>query len=93
MNIISSISAIVFLATPHRGTSLAEILNRILAVSIFTHSSKQYIADLNRNSPALEEINEQFRHIAPRLRIVSFYETLQTTIGVKKMVCIPSFYR
>jgi hypothetical protein len=77
-SIVRSISAIMFLATPHRGTGLAEALNRILTVSF--QSRKSFIMDLNKGSPALEEINEQFRHIAPRLSIVSFYETLATSV-------------
>jgi hypothetical protein len=76
----------LFLSTPHRGTHLAEILNRILTVSVFNHSPKQYIAELKNNSPTLEEINEQFRNIAPKLQIVSFFETKPTAIGPKKMV-------
>ena len=75
----------MFLATPHRGTNLAELLNRILSVSF--QSPKNFIVDLNKSSPALEELNEQFRHIAPKLSIVSFYETLYTTVGLKKLVC------
>jgi hypothetical protein len=75
----------MFLATPHRGTNLAELLNRILSVSF--QSPKNFIFDLNKSSPALEELNEQFRHIAPKLSIVSFYETLYTTVGLKKLVC------
>ena len=77
--IVESASAMIFLATPHRGTNLAEILNRIL--SILFQPSRDFIADLNKSSPALEEINEQFRHIAPRLSIWSFYETLATPVG------------
>ncbi|KAK3941809.1 NACHT and WD domain protein [Diplogelasinospora grovesii] len=82
-SIIKSITAITFLATPHRGTNLAKILNRILQSAVVT-GPKQYITDLSRNSPALQKLNEQFRHIAPRLDIVSFYETLPTAIGLKK---------
>lgn len=80
--IIKAISAITFLATPHRGTSLAQTLNRILD-SIMITNSKQYVADLVKNSLTLQKLNEQFRHIAPRLDIVSFYETLPTPIGLK----------
>jgi WD40 repeat protein len=85
-SIVRSISAIMFLATPHRGTNLAEILNRVLTVSF--QSTKNFITDLNKSSPALEEINEQFRHIAPKLSIVSFYETLATTVGPKKIMVL-----
>lgn len=83
--IIRSISAMVFLATPHRGTNLAEVLNRLLIVLF--QPSQDFIADLNKNSSAIEELNEQFRHIAPKLSIWSFYETLATPVGpIKFMV-------
>ena len=82
-HIIRSISAMVFLGTPHRGTNLAGVLNRLLTVSL--QSSRGFIADLNKSSPALEELNEQFRHIAPKLSIWSFYETLATSVGLMKV--------
>lgn len=80
--IIRAISAITFLATPHRGTNLAELLDRILR-STFLTNSKLYISELAKNSFTLQKLNEQFRHIAPRLDIVSFYETQSTSIGLK----------
>ncbi|KAI0967869.1 hypothetical protein F4678DRAFT_444830 [Xylaria arbuscula] len=85
-NVIEAVSAIMFLSTPHRGTNLAEILNRVLAVSF--QSTKDYIRDLRKSSPAIEELNEQFRHLAPRLSIWSFYETLATSIGGKKIMVL-----
>lgn len=83
-SIIKAISAITFLATPHRGTTLAQTLNLILD-SLMITNAKQYITDLTKNSLTLQKLNEQFRHIAPRLDIVSFYETLPTTIGMKRI--------
>ncbi|KAI4246284.1 MAG: hypothetical protein L6R42_009935 [Xanthoria sp. 1 TBL-2021] len=80
--IIKAISAITFLATPHRGTKLADLLDRILR-STFLTNSKLYVSELAKNSFTLQKLNEQFRHIAPRLEIVSFYETQSTTIGLK----------
>lgn len=85
-DIIQSTCSIIFLATPHRGTNLAEVLNRILRASIFSHSPKQYITELQRNSPTLQDINDQFRNISSDLQIVSFFETKPTTVGPKKMV-------
>ncbi|KAI2467412.1 hypothetical protein F4781DRAFT_311348 [Annulohypoxylon bovei var. microspora] len=85
-SIISSISAVIFLSTPHRGTNLAEILNNLLAISF--QSSKNFISDLYKSSPAIEELNEQFRHLAPKLSIWSFYETLATSIGPKKIMVV-----
>ena len=81
--ITKAISAMIFLATPHRGTNLAETLNRILQAS-FVSNSKQYITDLTQNSFILQKLNEQFRHVAPKLDIVSFYETRPTPIGFKR---------
>lgn len=46
-------------------------------------NSKQYVAELATNSLTLQKLNEQFRHIAPKLDIVSFYETQPTSIGIK----------
>lgn len=83
---VSAISAIIFLSTPHRGSNLAETLNRVLSASF--QSPKSFISDLVTCSPAIEELNEQFRHHVPRLSIWSFYETLVTPIGPKKMMVL-----
>ncbi|PGH23163.1 hypothetical protein AJ80_02799 [Polytolypa hystricis UAMH7299] len=79
-DIVMSIHGILFLSTPHRGSNLAEILERILAASIIC-PPKQYIAELKNNSRTLEDINEHFRNIAPKLTIFSFFETAQTAFG------------
>lgn len=84
-NIVNSISSIVFLSTPHRGTHLAETLNRILQVSFMT-SPTQFIAELAGGSQTLQKLNEQFRHVAPRLQIVSFYETRPTPLIKKTQI-------
>lgn len=81
-SIIKAICGITFLATPHRGTNLAALLNKILNSTLLSNS-KQYITELSQNSVALQKLNDQFRHIAPRLDIVSFYETQPTPIGMK----------
>ncbi|KAI8633638.1 hypothetical protein F5Y19DRAFT_247067 [Xylariaceae sp. FL1651] len=79
--LMSSIKSVLFLATPHRGTDLAEILNRVLSISVFGHTPKDYVAELTRNSSTIDELNESFRHHASKLQIFSFYETLSTQIG------------
>lgn len=78
---MGSTKAVVFLATPHRGSDLAPYLNRLLSVG-FGSSSKQYVAELHGPSNFLRNVNEQFRHVAHKLDIFSFYETLQTPLGV-----------
>lgn len=83
--IIKSVSSIIFLSTPHRGTNLAETLNRILQVSFVTNPM-QFIAELAAGSQTLQKLNEQFRHVAPKLQIVSFYETRPTTVFKKTQI-------
>lgn len=79
--IVSMVKAVLFLAAPHRGTDLAETLNKLLSSSVFGHSPKDYVTELARRSPTIDELNEAFRHHASKLQIFSFYETLTTTIG------------
>ncbi|KAK4201517.1 hypothetical protein QBC40DRAFT_223212 [Triangularia verruculosa] len=75
--IIKAVSSIIFLSTPHRGSNLAEVLNRILQVS-FVSNPMRFISELAIGSQTLQKLNEQFRHIAPRLQVASFYETRPT---------------
>ncbi|KAJ3578212.1 hypothetical protein NPX13_g2351 [Xylaria arbuscula] len=77
--IIAAVSSMIFLSTPHRGTNLAEALNRILRVS-FVSNPMQFISELSAGSQTLQKLNEQFRHVAPRLEVVSFYETRPTSM-------------
>lgn len=85
-SMVNSISAVIFLSTPHRGSNLAEALNRIVSATF--QSSKSFISDLQKSSVIIEELNEQFRHLAPALSIWSFYETLATSIGPRKLMVL-----
>jgi len=78
--IMSMIKAVLFLATPHRGTDLAGTLNKLLSSSVFGHSPKEYVMELAKRSPTINELNEAFRSHAPKLQIFSFYETLATAM-------------
>jgi len=81
-HIVQAITSIIFLSTPHRGTNLADTLNRILQVSFIT-SPKQFVAELAAGSQTLQKLNEQFWHVAPKLQIISFYETRPTPMFKK----------
>ncbi|MCJ1396007.1 hypothetical protein MMC18_008893 [Xylographa bjoerkii] len=87
-NVVSAVRAVLFLSTPHRGTNLAVVLNRILAASFLGHNSKPYIAELVKSSSTIEALNEDFRCIAPKLDLFCFYETLQTTVALKSMMVL-----
>ena len=87
-DLIRAVSGIIFLSTPHRGSNLAEVLNKILSACIFAFSPKEYISELRTNSPTLQDINEQFRHLAPNVSLISFYETLKTAIGPSQVMVL-----
>ncbi|KAE9379835.1 hypothetical protein N431DRAFT_476914 [Stipitochalara longipes BDJ] len=72
------IATFIFLATPHRGTPIAEIFDGISGKNI---PARTFIAEMRPNSAALEELNEKFCHDASNLLIFSFYETRKTEIG------------
>lgn len=77
----------MFLATPHKGSALAQTLNNIIKATP-GGSAKTYVAELERNSSSLQDINEQFRNICADLELVSLHETIKTSIGagIKRMV-------
>ena len=70
---------IYFLATPHRGSDSAKLLNNILHIA---HSSRAYVADLERGSGAIQTINDEFRNYSMDIDLWSFYETQKLKIGV-----------
>ncbi|KAF2671659.1 hypothetical protein BT63DRAFT_398038 [Microthyrium microscopicum] len=82
-DIISSISAIIFLATPNRSHDMESIMERILTVSVSEHPVEYYRSsgEIWDGSELANSINEQFRHFASRLEILSYYETLSTPIA------------
>lgn len=79
------IRAIFFLATPHRGSDYASMLNNVLSVS-GVMSSRHYISDLRTGSVSIQAINDQFGEHAHDLPIFSFYETLKTNLGISIVV-------
>lgn len=86
----NAVYGIVFLATPHNGSSLAtsgNIVAKIARVLSPLNPPQVIIETLRRDSKVLFEITEDFNVMASRLEIVSFYETKMTKIGPwRKMV-------
>ncbi|KAJ9143353.1 GPI inositol-deacylase [Pleurostoma richardsiae] len=71
MALADRFAAIYFLATPHRGSDSAKMLKNILRVT----SERAYVGDLERNSGAIQVINDEFRHVSGKIELWSFYET------------------
>ena len=90
--IVSRVHGMLFLSTPHKGSNYAHILNNILNAAPTT-AQKIYVSELELNSTSLQDINEQFRTMCGELTLVSFYESLKTSIGpaVKRFVRVPCF--
>ncbi|CAG8902274.1 unnamed protein product [Penicillium egyptiacum] len=65
------ITALYFLATPHRGADSAKMLKNLLKVAY----DRAYVGDLEPNSGAVQVINDEFRHFSADLELWSFYET------------------
>ncbi|KAI0400118.1 hypothetical protein F4802DRAFT_620340 [Xylaria palmicola] len=81
------IQCMFFLATPHRGSDSARLLNNILKASLF-YSSRQYIVDIFKGSASLQVINDEFSAFADKLQLWSFYETLKTRTSPTSSVLI-----
>ena len=69
--IVQLIKGMVFLGTPHRGSDQASALNNLLKAKF--KSSADFFVELRKGSPVVQDINDRFRHIAPKLAIASFY--------------------
>jgi triacylglycerol esterase/lipase EstA (alpha/beta hydrolase family) len=70
--LVRNFKAIVFLGTPHRGTDLAGLLNRLLTVAF---SRRVFVTELVANSDSIRAINDAFRHRSSALQLISFTES------------------
>ena len=77
--------AIFFLATPHRGADLAQLLSKILQV---TSGARPFVNDLHRNSLATQSINDEFPQHCQDLQLYSFYETVPMSFAMSKSLVV-----
>lgn len=77
--------AILFLATPHRGADLAQLLSKILSLS---SGPRPFVEDLHRNSLTTQSINDEFPQYCQDLQLFSFYETLPTRLAFNKTLVV-----
>ncbi len=77
--LVTRFHTIYFLATPHRGSDSAKLLNDMLQI---VYSSRAYVADLERGSTAIQSINDEFRKYSADIDVWSFYETQKLNSGV-----------
>lgn len=79
--IAKAVSAFVFLATPHRGAHLVEVLKDILAACAPARAIQLDLSRLQVHTQNLDHINQQFTEVLPYVDTVSFYETQETLVG------------
>ncbi len=71
------VEAMVFLATPHRGSNLAKVLNNILRASVVL-TGRSYISNLDSQNEILSQLNDAFRHYVADVELYSFSESRPT---------------
>lgn len=79
------IRSIFFIATPHRGSDSAKLLNNLLQAASM---SRAYVADLERGSSAIQAINDEFRNYSQGVELRSFYETQKLKLGMVNMLVV-----
>ena len=70
----------LFLATPHQGSSHSKVLNKILGM-VPTKARQQYVNDLNVSSVTIRTIDELFRSAIDELMLASLYEVFPLKIA------------
>ncbi|KAI0421746.1 hypothetical protein F5X98DRAFT_389026 [Xylaria grammica] len=74
------IHAVFFLATPHQGAGVAQLLSRFLALA----GPRPFVNDLFPQSEMLQAINEDFPRYSQSLQLFSFFETQAMYYGIGK---------
>ena len=72
--------AMLFLATPHAGSSHSKVLNKLLGI-VPSKGRQQYVRDLNISSATIRTIDELFRGTMGDLILASLYEVFPLKIA------------
>ncbi|KAI1119197.1 hypothetical protein F5Y14DRAFT_396854 [Nemania sp. NC0429] len=83
-NLVDRIRALVFLATPHQGAGIAQLLSRVIALA----GPRPFVDDLVPQSTMLQSINEEFPLYSHSLQLLSFYETKPMFYGTGKSLIV-----
>ncbi|KAK1764603.1 hypothetical protein QBC33DRAFT_594654 [Phialemonium atrogriseum] len=86
--LIDKVFGIAFLATPHGGAQYARLLNNVLSAAPIAGHPKLYVAELEKQSGSIQDINEKFGQDCEDLALISFYETLRTNLGFTKALIV-----
>lgn len=76
------IISIFFLATPHRGADVAQLLTRIHGITGI--GPLPFVEELHKDSATIRSINDEFPNLCCKLQLFSFFETRPIMYGVRK---------
>ena len=85
--IINSVSAMIFLSTPHRGSDWTKKINRVVALT--SKPRKTFLKDLEPGSTSIDDLKAQFSQFASRLVLWSFYELAPTKTRFGQVLVVP----
>jgi WD40 repeat protein len=83
-SVAKRVCSIFFLATPHQGATIAQVLSRLTTMM----GVRPFVEDLFPQSRVIQALSEDFPHVSGDLKLYSFYETRPMTIGVNKMLIV-----
>ncbi|KAK4032547.1 hypothetical protein C8A01DRAFT_50681 [Parachaetomium inaequale] len=78
------VCAIFFLATPHQGAAIAQVLSRLTTMI----GGRPFVEDLFPQSPLIQSLTKNFPQECNTLQLFSFYETRPMSVGVYKMLIV-----
>ncbi|KAK8041953.1 hypothetical protein PG993_006476 [Apiospora rasikravindrae] len=75
-HLLWSVEGVIFLATPHRGSAVADMADKIIRFTNVSGAPQKFVKTLKQRSPELFSVAEEFRQIVNqrRLPVASFYE-------------------
>ncbi|KAK0716522.1 Alpha/Beta hydrolase protein [Apiosordaria backusii] len=73
-DIADATRGIVFFGTPHRGSDAAKTLDPVHKITAVGWTRMRFLSLLTPHSHELRDISDDFRHVAQRYALVTFYE-------------------
>ena len=67
-------AAQVFFGTPHRGSDVANMVGPVQKITAVGWTMSRFLPLLKSHSDGLREVSDEFRHVAAKYTLVSFYE-------------------
>jgi hypothetical protein len=87
-NILEDTCGIIFLGTPHQGSSLSILGVQLSRLTKRLGSEDTLLLNLRRNNSYLSDLEDRFRPLVKHKPVVSFYETKSTYLLGVSVGCV-----